>query len=104
VVAFDLHGARRRAVRPKHDRGSERTQRHLELHAIAATRNDGFPAGAVVGKPITSAHQSKTLEPTWREVHEFDVEDGSLAFKCVVEDYDALSKADHMGEVIVALS
>ena len=62
------------------------------------------PAGAVVGKPITSAHQSKTLEPKWREVHEFDCEDGSLSFKCVVEDYDALSKADHMGEVIVALS
>ena len=60
--------------------------------------------GAVVGKPIKSAHQSKTLEPKWREVHDFAVEDGSLAFKCVVEDYDALSKADHMGEVIVALS
>jgi hypothetical protein len=94
----------------------------LHLHAIAATRHrcDASSAagssdprcvislvdgdGAVVGKPIKSAHQSKTLEPKWREVHDFAVEDGSLAFKCVVEDYDALSKADHMGEVIVALS
>ena len=70
----------------------------------AGTPSTRPPAGAVVGKPITSAHQSKTLEPTWREVHDFDCEDGSLAFKCVVEDYDALSKADHMGEVILALS
>ncbi len=60
--------------------------------------------GAVVGKPIKSAHQSKTLEPKWREVHEFDVEDGSLVFKCVVEDYDAVSSADFMGDVTVALS
>ena len=60
--------------------------------------------GAVVGKPIKSAHQSRTLEPKWREVHEFDVEDGSLSFKCVVEDYDAVSSADFMGDVTVALS
>ena len=90
---IDAHDATSRAGRPKHDRGSHE-HRDICRHAIDAT--NGFRAGAVVGKPITSAHQSKTLEPTWREVHDFDCEDGSLAFKCVVEDYDAMSKADHM--------
>ena len=70
----------------------------------ASTPSTQPPAGAVVGKPITSAHQAKTLEPTWREVHDFDCEDGSLTFKCVVEDYDAVSSADFMGDVTVALS
>ena len=60
--------------------------------------------GAVVGKPIKSAHQSKTLEPKWREVHEFDYEDGTLTFKCVVEDRDEVTAADYMGELQVALS
>lgn len=60
--------------------------------------------GAAIGKPMTSAHQTKTLAPTWREVHDFDCEDGTLSFKCVVEDRDEVSSADYMGEVSIKLS
>ena len=59
--------------------------------------------GKVTGEPYTSAHQSKTLEPKWREVHEFDCEDASLKLRVVCEDYDALSGADFMGEISVGL-
>ena len=100
VVAFDFHagGDGQERLRPRSKRRSS------DISSSTPSPRHEVPAGAVVGKPITSAHQSKTLEPEWREVHEFDVEDGSLSFKCVVEDYDALSKADHMGDVTVALS
>jgi len=59
--------------------------------------------GKVMGGPVKSATQKKTLDPSWREVLELETEDAEMTLKCVWEDVDEISAADFMGSFAVAL-
>ncbi|KAH8046599.1 hypothetical protein JL721_12360 [Aureococcus anophagefferens] len=54
--------------------------------------------------PKSRATQKKTLNPSWREVLELEVDDASASLRCVCEDVDELTSADFMGEFLVPLA
>ena len=63
-----------------------------------------YAAETTASTKVKSATQKKTLNPSWREVLELEVDDASASLRCVCEDVDELTSADFMGEFLVPLA